>query len=59
MTLAGRKKLEQVDRTGAAYVAAPCGNCKRQIRQLMEYHKREVEVGGIFDLLGKAIVLRG
>jgi len=59
MTLAGRKKLEQVDRTGAAYVAAPCGNCKRQIRQLMEYHNREVEVGGVFDLLGKAIVLRG
>jgi Fe-S oxidoreductase len=59
MTRTGRKKLEQVDQTGAAYVAVPCGNCKRQIGQLMEYHKREVEVGGVFDLFGRAVVLRG
>ncbi len=59
MTRTGRKKLEQVDQTGAAYVAVPCGNCKRQIGQLMEYHNREVEVGGVFDLFGKAVVLRG
>lgn len=59
MTRTGKKKLEQVDQTGAAYVATPCFNCKRQIGQLMEYHRREVAVGSVFDLVGKAIVLRG
>jgi Fe-S oxidoreductase len=59
MTRTGKKKLEQVDQTGAAYVAAPCFNCKRQIEQLMKYHQREVAVGSVFDLVGKAIVLRG
>lgn len=59
MTHTGKKKLEQVDQTGADYVAAPCFNCKRQIGQLMDYHRREVAVGSVFDLLGKAIVLRG
>lgn len=59
MTRAGREKLEQIDRTRARYVAAPCGNCKRQIGQLMGHHNRGVEVGGVFDLVGKAIVLRG
>jgi Fe-S oxidoreductase len=59
MTRTGRKKLEQVDQTGAAYVAVPCYNCKRQIGQLMEHHRREVQVGSVFDLVGKAIVLKG
>lgn len=57
MNVSGRKKLEQIIATGASYVAAPCGNCKRQIRQLMEYHGLEVEVGGVFDLFGKAAIL--
>jgi Fe-S oxidoreductase len=56
MKIAGKKKLEQIRATGAGYVAAPCANCKRQIRQLMEYHKTGVEVGGVFDLLNRAIV---
>jgi len=59
MTCTGKKKLEQIDQTGAAYVAAPCFNCKRQIGQLMEYHRREVAVGSVFELVGKAIVFRG
>jgi len=57
MKVSGRKKLDQIAATGASYVAAPCGNCKRQIRQLMEYHKRDVQVGGVFDLFAKAAIL--
>ncbi|MEW5700760.1 MAG: (Fe-S)-binding protein [Candidatus Zixiibacteriota bacterium] len=57
MNVSGRMKLQQIDQTGARYVAAPCSNCKRQLAQLMEYHKREVAVGGVHDLVYKAIIL--
>jgi Fe-S oxidoreductase len=50
-------KNEQIQATGANYVAAPCANCKRQLMQLMEHNKTGVKVGGVFDLFMKAIVL--
>jgi Fe-S oxidoreductase len=58
MTVAGKKKVEQIRATGATYVAAPCSNCKRQLFQLMEYHKMDVRVGGVHDLVYKALELR-
>lgn len=45
MKVAGRKKFEQIVATEAARVPAPCGNCRRQITQLMEYHGQDVQVG--------------
>ncbi len=57
MRRTGQMKLQQIRATGASYTAAPCANCKRQISQLMEYHKENVTVGGVFDLFDKAIVL--
>jgi len=54
---AGTMKLEQIQATGANYVAAPCANCKRQLMQLMDHHETGVQVGGVFDLFMKAIVL--
>lgn len=57
MTISGKKKLEQVRATGAQFLAAACSNCKRQLTQLMEYHKEEVVVGGVHDLVSRAIVL--
>ena len=57
MTVSGMKKLQQVDDTGAKFLAAPCSNCKRQLLQLMEYHKREVTVGGVHDMVNNAIVM--
>ncbi len=57
MQVAGRKKVEQIEATGAECVVAPCGNCKRQVTQLMEYHKKDVEVCGVFDLFGRAVIL--
>ena len=51
-------KLEQVKATGAKYLAAPCANCKRQLMQLMDYHKMDVKVGGVFDLFDKAVILK-
>jgi len=58
MNVAGKKKLEQILATEAEYIAAPCANCKRQLMQLMEYHKLDVQVGGVFDLFDKAVILQ-
>lgn len=58
MRVAGKKKMEQIVASGARYVAAPCGNCRRQIGDLMDYYKQDVQVGGVFDLFNRAILLR-
>jgi Fe-S oxidoreductase len=57
MNVSGRKKLEQIDATGAKFCAAPCSNCKRQLAQLMEHHKRDVTIGGVHDMVFNAIVM--
>jgi Fe-S oxidoreductase len=59
MDVSGKKKLEQVRDTGAKYVATACSNCKRQLTQLMEHHGDEVEVGGVHDMLSRAILVNG
>ncbi len=59
MNISGKKKLEQVKETGAQYLAAACSNCKRQLTQLMEYHKMDVEVGGVHDMLSRSILING
>jgi Fe-S oxidoreductase len=56
MRISGIKKVEQVKATGAKYLIAPCANCKKQLRELMEYHKLPVNVIGVHDLLIKALV---
>jgi Fe-S oxidoreductase len=59
MTVSGKKKLEQIRATGAKYVAAACSNCKRHLGQLMDYHKTNVDVGGVHDMLSRAILING
>ena len=59
MTVTGKKKMEQIRETGAKYVAAACSNCKRQLMQLMEYHKEDIGVGGVHDMLSRAILING
>jgi Fe-S oxidoreductase len=59
MEISGRKKLEQIRETGATYVSTACSNCKRQLTQLMEHHHMQVEVGGVHDMLSRAILLNG
>ena len=59
MTVSGRKKVEQIKATGAKYVAAACSNCKRQLQQLVEHHKMDVAVGGVHDMLSRAILING
>jgi Fe-S oxidoreductase len=59
MKVSGKKKLEQIRETGATYVAAACSNCKRQLSQLMEHHRTGVAVGGVHDMLSRAILING
>ncbi len=59
MKVSGKRKLEQIRETGAKYVAAACSNCKRHLGQLMEHHKEQVEVGGVHDMLSRAILING
>jgi Fe-S oxidoreductase len=55
--VSGRLKAEQIRRTGAQYCVAPCANCKKQLRELMEDQGVECEILGLHDLIYKAIVL--
>jgi Fe-S oxidoreductase len=59
MNISGTKKLEQIRETEATYVATACSNCKRQLTQLMEYHKEEIEIGGVHDMLSRSILIDG
>ncbi len=59
MNISGKKKMDQVRDTGAKYVAAACSNCKRQFMQLMEYHKEDIAVGGVHDMLSRSILING
>lgn len=57
MNVSGRKKIEQIKASGAKYVVAPCFNCLRQIEQLIDYHNVDAEVGTVFELFDKAVIL--
>jgi Fe-S oxidoreductase len=53
----GYRKAEQLRATGAEYVVAPCANCKKQLREIIEDHKLDMEVIGLHDLVLQAIEL--
>lgn len=56
MTISGKTKAEQIAATGAQIVATPCANCKKQLRELMDYYKMPVQVVGVHDLVLRALV---
>ncbi|MHB1416201.1 MAG: (Fe-S)-binding protein [Chloroflexota bacterium] len=55
MTVGGLAKAEQIRATAAEIVVAPCANCKKQIRELVNHHGLPVEVVGLHDLILRAI----
>jgi [DsrC]-trisulfide reductase subunit K len=55
-TVGGRAKAEQIKATGAKYCVAPCANCKKQLRELMEDNQIDCQIVGLHDLLYKAII---
>jgi Fe-S oxidoreductase len=56
MEVGGLKKVEQLRATKAKIVVAPCANCKKQLRELIQFHKLDMELAGLHDVLGKALV---
>ncbi|MBW2146419.1 MAG: (Fe-S)-binding protein [Deltaproteobacteria bacterium] len=53
--VAGKRKAEQLRATGADIVIAPCANCKKQLRELIQDYGLEMEVKGLHDLIFTAI----
>ncbi len=53
--VSGKAKAEQIRATGAALCVAPCANCKKQLKELVEDQKVDCEIVGLHDLLYKAI----
>jgi Fe-S oxidoreductase len=59
MQIAGRVKAEQIRATGAQLVVSPCANCKKQLKELVEYYELPCQVVGLHDLILKAIEIPG
>jgi Fe-S oxidoreductase len=57
MEIMGRTKAEQIRATGADIVATPCANCKKQLRELVDYYNLPVQIVGVHDLILRAIEL--
>jgi len=57
MKVSGQVKIDQIRASGAQIVATPCANCKKQLRELVEYHKLPVQIVGVHDLVLRAIDL--
>ncbi len=54
--IGGKTKAEQIRRTGATLLVAPCANCKKQLKEVCEDHGLDhVQVVGLHDLVLKAI----
>lgn len=56
MKVSGKKKVDQINKTGAKIVATACSNCKRQLKDLIYYYKAEWEVYGVHRLVANALV---
>ena len=59
MTVGGKVKADQIRRTGAQIVVAPCANCKKQLKELVAHHELPCEVLGLHDLILRAIEIPG
>ncbi|MFH2002453.1 MAG: (Fe-S)-binding protein, partial [Planctomycetota bacterium] len=59
MEIGGKVKADQIRRTGAEIVVAPCANCKKQLKELVEYYELPCQVMGLHDLVLQAIEIPG
>jgi Fe-S oxidoreductase len=59
MNIAGRVKADQLREVGADIVIAPCANCKKQLKELIEFYQLPSRVMGLHDLILQAIVIPG
>ena len=59
MSVGGHVKAEQLRQTEAEICIAPCANCKKQLKELVEYYDIPCQVMGLHDLILKAIHVPG
>jgi len=59
MNIGGKVKAEQLRETGAEICVAPCANCKKQLKELVEYYQIPCKIVGLHDLILKAIYVPG
>jgi Fe-S oxidoreductase len=59
MEIAGKVKAEQLARTEADIVVAPCANCKKQLKELVQHYQLPCKVMGLHELVLRAIKIRG
>lgn len=57
MDVLAKTKAEQLKATGAEIVVAPCANCKKQIKELIDYYDLDMELVGLHELLYRAVQL--
>ncbi len=57
MEIGGKIKADQMKATGADIVVAPCANCKKQLRELIDYYNLPMEVKGLHDMMYNAVEL--
>jgi len=48
--------VEQLRATGEKILVAPFANCKKQLRELVQFHKLNMEIAGLHDVIGKVLV---
>lgn len=52
----GKPRAEACRSTGANYLAVPCAICKAQLPEVMKHWNVPAQVGGVIDLLGRALI---
>lgn len=55
-TVGGKLKADQIRKSGCKILIAPCANCKKQLKELVEDQKIDCEVMGLHDLIYKVII---
>lgn len=56
---AGQVKADQIKKTGAKIVAAPCHNCIDQLMELNKHYKMGVEIKTVCEIVADALVIDG
>ena len=55
-TVGGKLKADQIRKSGCEILVAPCANCKKQLRELVEDQGIDCQIVGLHDLIYKAII---
>jgi [DsrC]-trisulfide reductase subunit K len=54
--IGGKLKADQIKKSSCEILIAPCANCKKQLKELVEDQGIDCEVMGLHDLIYKAII---